>query len=103
MHPSSSHGTAVAGLIAGPARPGGRSTGIAPGARLVDVQVYGYSPDTGSTIRGPSTQDLAAGLRWLATRADILHVDVAVWTGLVGGAVVVAAILRPLPVGRTRS
>jgi len=78
VRPSSYHGTAVAGLIAGPARPGALTTGIAPGARLVDVQVYGFSAESASQTRGPSTQDLAAGLRWLASKADALHVDVAV-------------------------
>jgi membrane-anchored mycosin MYCP len=78
VRPNSYHGTAVAGLIAGPARPGGLGTGIVPGVRLVDVQVYGYSAETASQTRGPSTQDLAAGLRWLASQADALHVDVAV-------------------------
>jgi membrane-anchored mycosin MYCP len=78
LHPNSYHGTAVAGLIAGPPRPGGLGTGIAPGAQLVDVQVYGYSAETAGQVRGPSTQDLAAGLRWLAGKAGSLHVDVAV-------------------------
>lgn len=78
VRPNFYHGTAVAGLIAGPARPGGLGTGIAPGVRLVDVQIYGYSAESASQTRGPSTQDLAAGLRWLASQADTLHVDVAV-------------------------
>ena len=34
------HGTAVAGLIAGNPRRGGGPVGIAPGARIFDVQVY---------------------------------------------------------------
>jgi len=78
VRPNSYHGTAVAGLIAGPTRPGGLTTGIAPGVRLVDVQVYGFSAESASQTGGPSTQDLAAGLRWLASRADALKVDVAV-------------------------
>ncbi len=34
------HGTAVAGLIAGPPRPDGNPVGIAPAAQILDVQVY---------------------------------------------------------------
>jgi membrane-anchored mycosin MYCP len=77
VSPNSYHGTAVAGLIAGATRPRGLATGIAPGARIVDVQVYGYSADASQTPT-PTTQDLVAGLRWLTTQAHALHVDVAV-------------------------
>jgi membrane-anchored mycosin MYCP len=77
VRPSSYHGTAVAGLIAGPSRPGGLATGIAPGARIVDVQVYGYSADASRTPTA-TTEDLVAGLRWLTAQAHALQVDVAV-------------------------
>lgn len=77
VRPNFYHGTAVAGLIAGPPRPGGLTTGIAPGARIVDVQVYGYSADS-STTPTATTQDLVAGLRWLTSQAHTLHVDIAV-------------------------
>jgi membrane-anchored mycosin MYCP len=95
VRPNYYHGTAVAGLIAGPARPGRLGTGIAPGVHLVDVQVYGYSAESAQQTRGPSTQDLAAGLRWLAGKAGSLHVDVAV--------VPVAATPRPELTAAVRS
>lgn len=38
--PAYYHGTAVAGLIAGPPRADGKAVGIAPGAKILDVQVY---------------------------------------------------------------
>jgi membrane-anchored mycosin MYCP len=72
------HGTAVAGLVAARPRPGGLATGIAPGAGIVDVQVYGWP--TGSTGTGAalSTEHLVAGLDWVAAHARSLHVRVAV-------------------------
>ncbi len=48
------HGTAVAGLIAGHARPdGGGPVGIAPEARIYDVQVY---DEAGASTAADSTQ-----------------------------------------------
>ncbi len=78
VHTSDYHGTAVAGLISGRPRPGGGSVGIAPGARIVDVQVYGWSEgSTGQPAQATRT-DLVAGLEWLADQARGLGVDVAV-------------------------
>ncbi|GAB3762201.1 membrane-anchored mycosin MYCP [Nocardioides ginsengisegetis] len=61
------HGTAVAGLIAARAR-GDKPTGIAPGARLVDVRVYDGS-DTGGAD-DIDTDDVVAGLDWVAQHAS---------------------------------
>jgi membrane-anchored mycosin MYCP len=72
------HGTAVAGLVAGRPRPGGLPTGIAPGAGIVDVQVYGWPTGTAGTGAGLSTEHLVSGLDWLAAHARSLHVRVAV-------------------------
>jgi membrane-anchored mycosin MYCP len=78
VHTSDYHGTAVAGLIAGRARPGGGSVGIAPGAHLVDVQVYGWSEGSTGRAAQASRTDLVAGLEWLAGQAPSLGVDIAV-------------------------
>jgi membrane-anchored mycosin MYCP len=72
------HGTAVAGLVAGRARPGGLPTGIAPGAGIVDVQVYGWPTGSTGTAAALSTEHLVSGLDWLAGHARRLHVRVAV-------------------------
>jgi membrane-anchored mycosin MYCP len=72
------HGTAVAGLVAGRSRPGGLLTGIAPGAGIVDIQVYGWPHGASGTPTRPDTEGLVQGLRWLAPRARALHVEVAV-------------------------
>ncbi|MDX6357306.1 MAG: rane-anchored mycosin [Nocardioidaceae bacterium] len=72
------HGTAVAGLVAGRARPGGLPTGIAPGAGIVDVQVFGWPTGAAGAGAGLSTEHLVSGLDWLAAHARSLHVRVAV-------------------------
>ncbi len=71
------HGTAVAGLIAGRPRPDGGLVGIAPGARIVDVQVYGWAEGSTGQAAQASRTDLVAGLDWLA-RQPALGVQVAV-------------------------
>jgi membrane-anchored mycosin MYCP len=64
--PTDYHGTAVAGLIAGHARPGGGGpVGIAPAARIFDVQVYdeaGASTAPDSTESPMTAENLRAGL-----------------------------------------
>jgi membrane-anchored mycosin MYCP len=72
------HGTAVAGLVAGHPRPGGEPIGIAPGARVVDVQVYGWAKGTSGQPSQSDSADLVTGLDWLAANADRLQVKVAV-------------------------
>jgi membrane-anchored mycosin MYCP len=72
------HGTAVAGLIAGRPRPDGAAVGIAPGARIVDVQVYGWAEGSTGQAAQASRSDLVAGLEWLARQAHALGVRVAV-------------------------
>ena len=66
--PSDYHGTAVAGLIAGQprSRADGGAVGIAPGARILDVQVYDEAgaPDDPSSPQSPMTaENLRAGLQ----------------------------------------
>lgn len=78
VRPLDYHGTAVAGLIAGRARPGGGPVGIAPGARVVDVQVYGWAKGASGQPSQADRADLVAGLDWLAQQARSLHVNVAV-------------------------
>jgi membrane-anchored mycosin MYCP len=63
------HGTAVAGLIAGPPRADGSAVGIAPAAQILDVQVYDdpvneataeSSPITPENVRNGLDQVIAA-------------------------------------------
>lgn len=70
------HGTAVAGLIAGKPR-GDRVTGIAPGARIVDVRVYDDSEQPEEGALDVDTARVAAGLRWVAEQAGALDIKVA--------------------------
>lgn len=96
VHTSDYHGTAVAGLIAGRSRPDGGLVGIAPGARIVDVQVYGWAEgDTGQPAQA-SRPDVVAGLTWLADHARGLGVDVAVVPLAVEPDVSLAAAVRHL-------
>jgi membrane-anchored mycosin MYCP len=64
--PQDYHGTAVAGLIAGHVRPGGGGpVGIAPWAKVFDVQVYdeaGASTAPDSTESPMTVENLRAGL-----------------------------------------
>ncbi|WP_191907800.1 S8 family serine peptidase [Nocardioides cynanchi] len=78
VHVVDYHGTAVAGLVAAAQRPGGLPTGIAPGAEIVDVQVYGWPVGSTGTGAAISTEHLVTGLDWLAAHARSLHVRVAV-------------------------
>ena len=66
--PSDYHGTAIAGLIAGAARTrkDGGPVGIAPAARIFDVQVYdeaGASTDKGSPQSPMTVDNLRLGLQ----------------------------------------
>ena len=78
------HGTAVAGVIAGP-DDAGRAIGFAPGAELVDIRVYDRL-DAQDDEAGLSPDLVAAGLQYLAANSGSLHTDIAV---------------VPLPVART--
>nr|WP_246416259.1 S8 family serine peptidase [Nocardioides luti] len=76
--PADPHGTEVAGLIAAGARPGGKPTGIAPGARIIDVKVFDADqPDQSSGEVGVSTPALISGLNWVADNARRLDIGVA--------------------------
>ncbi len=70
------HGTAVAGIIAGPPD-GNRTIGFAPAATVVDVRVYdSLTPDEGES--GLTSEAVAAGLQALADRQADLGTDIVV-------------------------
>ena len=60
------HGTAVASLIAGASRPGGKLLGVAPGVGIVDVRVYDTAGDEDDERQPLTPGSLAAGLTWVA-------------------------------------
>ena len=70
------HGSAVAGLIAGNARPDGKPVGIAPGAEIVDVRVYDQVAPTDTSEVGITTEAVVDGLEWVAANADRLDIGV---------------------------
>jgi membrane-anchored mycosin MYCP len=96
VHALDYHGTAVAGLIAGRGRPGGEPVGIAPGAHVVDLQVYGWAKGASGQPSQPSRADLVAGLDWLARQAHDLRVKVAVVLTAVEPDPTLAAAVRRL-------
>lgn len=76
--PAYYHGTAVAGLIAGPPRADGKAVGIAPGASILDVQVYddpAAAPDAqdASPITLPN---VVAGLDAVIARMPSMNIKV---------------------------
>lgn len=75
------HGSAVAGLIAGAARPDGKPVGIAPGARLLDVRVYDAGPDQPADDHTQlTTERLVEGLNRVHElgNIDIVNISLAV-------------------------
>lgn len=75
-----SHGSVVAGLVAGHARGDGKPIGVAPGASIVDVRVYDNDPPDQSAVPAQvavRSENVAAGLEWVAQRADDLGIGVA--------------------------
>jgi len=70
------HGSAVAGLIAGNARPGGKPVGVAPGAEVVDVRVYDQVAPTDTSEVGVTTGAVVDGLEWVAANANRLDIGV---------------------------
>jgi membrane-anchored mycosin MYCP len=71
------HGTAVASLVAGAARSDGGLVGVAPAAGILDVRVYDTSDAESLDGDPPSSQSLAAGLRWVASNATRFDIRVA--------------------------
>lgn len=69
------HGSTVAGLIAGDARPQGGPVGIAPGAEVVDVRVYDRGEPQDGEV-GVETAGVVDGLRWVAGNARRLGIGV---------------------------
>lgn len=93
------HGTAAAGLISGPSRPDGKAVGVAPGASVDEIPVYGAAPGAQAQ---PTSAQVAQGLQSLiASPPPIVVVPLqvpdspalkAAVEGLIGaGTVVVAA------------
>lgn len=79
--PSDYHGTAVAGLIAGAprSRADGGAVGIAPAARIFDVQVYdeaGASTDPASTQSPMTVENLRLGLQDVIDAAPVLGIRI---------------------------
>ncbi|HET6938766.1 MAG TPA: S8 family serine peptidase, partial [Nocardioides sp.] len=78
--PQDYHGTAVAGLIAGHVRPGGGGpVGIAPWAKIFDVQVYdeaGASTAPDSTESPMTVENLRAGLDAVIAAAPRLGITI---------------------------
>jgi membrane-anchored mycosin MYCP len=65
------HGTAVAGLIAGDARPGGEPVGIAPAASVYDVRVYDAAEDSDDgELGGLTDAGVIAGLEWVVANVS---------------------------------
>lgn len=90
------HGTAVAGLIAGKPR-GDQATGIAPGARIIDVRVY--DDDDASQEEGAAPVEidrLVAGVKWVADNAAARDIDVAVIALRIGHSPALAREIRRL-------
>lgn len=79
----SSHGTTLAGLVAGRPREGGAPVGVAPGARIVDLRVYAAPDDSGTG--GIPSDEVVRATRWLADNAADLGVGVAVMAFDLGG------------------
>ena len=74
------HGTVLAGLIAAKPQQGDHGPlpiGIAPGAQIVDLKVYGETPE-GSTHGGIDPANVAAALRWLVANAERQKIRIAV-------------------------
>lgn len=71
------HGTAIAGQIAAQPVAGSGVVGLAPDARLLSVRVFrGTDEEAVRSGFGPTTERLAAGIRYAATHgADIINVS----------------------------
>ncbi|QIG44943.1 S8 family serine peptidase [Nocardioides anomalus] len=75
--PSYYHGTAVAGLVAGAPDAEGNPVGIAPGAKILDVQVYDDpTQDASDTNALLDPANVVAGLDQVLQRVDQLNVKV---------------------------
>jgi len=71
------HGTAVAGLIAGPPRPDGKAVGVAPSAQILDVQVYDDPAEAESADSSPlKIENVRAGLDQVISAMGTLNIKV---------------------------
>ena len=77
---SYSHGTEVAGLVAGHPQAEDLPVGIAPGATIVDLPVYRSVPTTptGAPARGIRVPDVVDALDWLVAHAREERIGVVV-------------------------
>lgn len=66
-HESCSHGTHVAGIVAGK---GANFTGVAPDAKLIGVQVFTQIESGGRKAIGAMTSDIIGGLEWVYSVRD---------------------------------
>lgn len=73
---SEGHGTAIAGIIAARAVDGSGVMGLAPAARILPVRVFVGSGDAVAPANRPRVDRIAQGIRWAATRADIINVSI---------------------------
>lgn len=78
------HGTAIAGIIAGQFLEQSSVIGLAPGAEILPVRVFRAESTTGSTPspeERPSTDRMAAGIRWAAEQGvDVINVSMSTTT-----------------------
>ena len=71
------HGTAVAGLIAGPPRADGNAVGVAPAAQILDVQVYDDpAQDSSAENSALEVGNVVAGLDQVIARLGQLNIRV---------------------------
>jgi membrane-anchored mycosin MYCP len=92
-----SHGTLVAGLIAGAPRAEGKPVGVAPGAEIVDVRVYDtLSPQDPDTEDGVTNAGVVEGLEWVADHAAGLRIGVVNVSLAVPGSDELAAVVERL-------
>lgn len=69
------HGTAIAGIVAAQPVPGSAVLGLAPGASILPVRVYVGAGENVPKADRPRVDRIAAGIRWAATRADVINVS----------------------------
>ncbi|MGQ0631851.1 MAG: S8 family serine peptidase [Sporichthyaceae bacterium] len=69
------HGTAIAGIISAQRVTGSALLGLAPGARILPVRVFVGAGENVAPANRPRVDRIAAGIRWAATRADVINVS----------------------------
>lgn len=69
------HGTAVAAIIAAQPLPQSMLVGLAPAAKILPVRVFVDAAADTPVARRPRADRIAQGIRWAATRADVINVS----------------------------